>query len=158
MNQFDFNSLLPEETSQEFKRVIAESPYRLLIDYSNALNKKYKPKLKCIITESYQLRTSDEIKENIVIALNLEAAIGKGYLYRLLEIEQLSGGIFPVQVKVFQNNPSDLGKFDSYSSFESAILKFLNSGFVKTLILNLLAQVDLYNESRNEKFTWEEKV
>jgi hypothetical protein len=153
--KIDFNSLLPSQNSQDYKRVKEDSPYAMLIEYSKAFNEKYNGKIVATVTESFQLRSkpgSLETKENLVLALYLQAAIGSGYLYRLLEIEQIKSEPFPVKVSVFQNSPSTLGTYKDYISFVNDIVKFLGSGFVKTLILNLLAQVELYNESRSENF------
>ena len=162
MKNINFNNLLPNEDSADYKNAKNESPYFFLINYSKAINEKYKGKLKAVVTESFQTRTKpgkdDVIRENLIVALYFEAAIGKGYLYRLLEVEQTKSEPYPVVVNVFQNNPSKLGSFKDHHSFQKNMVDFLGSGFVKTLILNLLAQVELYNESRNQKFDWEDKL
>ncbi len=154
MNPIDFDKMLPSEDSDEFNKAKLELPYSILLAYADAINKRYKDKLSAYITESSHIinisDSLDEIRENLVIALSFEAAIGRGYLYRLLEIEQLKTTSFPVQVKVFGNHTSLLGTYEDYDSFYPAIVKFLESGIVKNIILNLLAQVDLYRESRSE--------
>ena len=156
MNTINFNSLLPNEDSSEFRVAKKESPYGFLIEYAKAFNEKYTGKLKAVVTQSFQTRSkpvkNDVVKENLVVALYFEAAVGRGYLYRLLEIEQTKSEPYPVVVKVFQNSPGKLGVFKDHEAFQVRMLEFLGSGFVKTLILNLLAQVELYNESRNERF------
>lgn len=151
MKKVDLHSLLPSENSPKYEKLKNESPYSFLLEYSKVFNEKYKGKLIANVTESFQLRTRtnyDEVKENLVVALYFQAAIGNGYLYRLLEVEQIKNEPFPVRVKVFQNNPGTLGTYKGYENFYSDITTFLGSGFVQTLILNLLAQVDLYRESR----------
>lgn len=159
MKKIDFNKMLPNENSEEFEKAKKELPYQVLISYAEAINEKYKGKLKAFVTESSLLKnvsnSNEVIKENLVMALSFEAAIGRGYLYRLIEIEQLKNAVFPVKVKVFSNHTSVLGTYKEYESFYPAIIKFLESSIVKTIILNLLAQVELYNESRSQRFDWE---
>jgi len=153
MKKIDLKSLMPTESSSDYERVKRESPYSFLIEYADTFNGVYSEKLMANVTQSYQIRTkpgSGEIKENFVVVLYFQAPIGKGYLYRLLEIEQLKSEPYPVRVNVFQNNPSTLGTYKEYGTFYQDITTFLGSGFVQTLILNLLAQVDLYRESRED--------
>ncbi len=160
MKKIDFNKMLPNENSEEFEKAKQELPYQILVSYAEAINEKYKGKLRAYVTESSLLKntanSNEVIKENLVMALSLEAAIGRGYLYRLLEIEQIKSSTFPVRVKVFSNHTSVLGTYKNFDAFYQPIIKFLESSIVKTIILNLLAQVELYNESRNQRFDWED--
>lgn len=159
MKKVDLNSILPNEGSPDFGDVRQAIPYGLLIDYAEAINKKYKGKLKAYVTESSQIKSNiknEELIENLIFALSLEAAIGQGYLYRLIEIQQLRSTVFPVRVKVFRDHTSVLGTYKDYDSFYENVISFLDSGIVKSIIINLISMVDLYNESRNEKLGFEE--
>jgi hypothetical protein len=156
MKKINFDSILPEESSQDYVNVKLELPHSVLIEYAEAINKKYTNKLKAFVTESSRIKTNksnfDEYQENLAYAFSFEAAIGQGYLYRLIEVEQTGTSTYPVKVKVFRDHTSHLGTYKDYNSFYTAIVGFLDSGIVKTIILNLLAQVELYNESRNQRF------
>lgn len=152
MKKIDLNSILPDEGSSQFGSK-EQLPYGLLIEYADAINKKYKGKLKAFVTESSQIRTNvnnEDFTENLIFALSLEAAIGQGYLYRLIEVQQLRSTIFPVKVKVFRDHVSVLGTYKDFDSFYDGVIGFLDSGIVKTIIMNLLGMVDLYNETRND--------
>lgn len=161
MRKIDFDSILPTEESNQLENAKKELPYGLLIEYADAINKKYNNKLTAYVTESTQIVSvlnNDNYKENLVFALSIEAAIGSGYLYRLLEVEQIRNTVFPVRVKVFRDHTSVLGTYKDYDSFYENIVSFLGSGIVKGIITNLLGMVDLYNESRNETYDFEETV
>ncbi len=152
MKKIDLNSILPDEGSSQFGSK-EQLPYGLLIEYADAINKKYKGKLKAFVTESSQIRTNvnnEDFIENLIFALSLEAAIGQGYLYRLIEVQQLRSTIFPVKVKVFRDHVSVLGTYKDFDSFYDGIIGFLDSEIVKTIIMNLLGMVDLYNETRKD--------
>ena len=162
MDEINFDSLLPNESSSEYKKAMKENPSLLLIEYANAFNKKYKGKVKAKVENYFERKTrarkNEVISEDLVIALYFEAAIARGYLYKLLEVVQVSRGEFPLKVIVFQNNPGTLGTYKDYNSYKDDMIKFLGSSFVKFLIVNLLAKVELYNESRNQTFSSEGQV
>lgn len=151
----DIKNILPDPNSSGYMNAKVQSPYAILLEFKTAINEKYNKKIVARVTESYKLINSEtgEDKENIVFAFYLQAPIGKGYLYRLLEVEQIKNDLYPVKVKVFQKYTTSLGKakYEDYESFYTDLFKFFKSSFVSTLILNLLGQVDLYNEYRNEK-------
>jgi hypothetical protein len=154
-------SILPENTPETTRKLKQESPYGILLEFSEAVNEKYNNLITARVTESIKVSPTqnDSEKQNPVFAFYLQAPIGKGYLYRLLEVEQLTNGLYPVSVKIFQNRTVSLennkrskarGRFESYDEFYSALLNFFQTSFVSNLILNLIGQVELYNESRQE--------
>lgn len=144
----EIKRILPNSESAEFEEIKNKTPYGVLQDFAEAINETYKDKLSARIGETY--RQVEESVQNPVFALYLQAPIGKGYLYRLLEIEQLTAEPYPVYAYVLQDIKGQLGEYKDYSTFYDGLLKFFKSNLVSTIILNMIGQVELYNESRKK--------
>ncbi|MFW5872245.1 MAG: hypothetical protein ACOCUT_03985 [bacterium] len=140
----DLNNLLPDPNGDNYEKIKAEHPYNILLKYAHAIEAKYPTKLAGIVTESKDL-TNNSI---LSYAFYITASIGTGYSYRLLELESTSGEIYPLSITIFEKHPQKLDVVSTPIELENALQGVLKSGFTHTLILNLLAQIDLYNESR----------
>jgi hypothetical protein len=146
----DIKKLLPDINNQRFEEIKKESPYAVLNLFASAVNDKYNKKITARVVETIKtIKTSTgEETDNPAFAFYLEAPIGKGYLYRLIEVQQVEKTLYPIKVTLFEKEPSVLGVFTNYTDFLSEMGKLFSTGFVSTIILNLIGQVDLYNESR----------
>ena len=148
MTLVDIKKLLPDPDRQEYESLKTEHPFNVLSKYGNAIGEKYSGKLNGIATESADI-TSERL---ISYAFYIVAAIGKGYSYRLLELTPTSIYTYPLKVTLFENYPQELKVVNNYLELENTINSIIQMGFTKTLFLNLLAQIDLYNESRDGGF------
>jgi len=155
----DFSTFLPDQDPIEINKAKEEAPISFLYKYAESVNYKYKPKIKAIVTEKREIAmdslglamlSSNDIELNLVYSLFFEASVGNGYLYKLLEVVELTPNFYPVKVTIFENYPSELGVYFTHEQFINAISVFLQSPVVKMIILNLLARVDLYDENRQD--------
>lgn len=153
----DIKHVLPNVSEKKIDDHKGNTPYGILIELSKAVNEKYNKKLFANVVESYKLKKDGKggDRENLVFAFYFIAPIAKGYLYRLLEIEQIAGSEFPVKLTVYENNPVSKGIFKQFDGFLEALSGFMQSSFVETLIINLMTQVELYEESRTLKYPFE---
>lgn len=149
----DIKNLLPDLNDPNFEKSKKESPYSVLNLFAQAINEKYQKKITARVTETIKTVKSGlgDGADNPVFAFYLDAPIGQGYLYRLIEVQQLERSLYPIQVTLFENKPSDMGKFSEYMHFYNAMGKLFSTGFVSTIILNLIGQVELYKESRRDE-------
>lgn len=144
MNPIDLKTLLPDPSQINYEKIKAEHPYNILLKYAKVIEEKYPSQLSGEIQESTDVTNSELLSYGFYIL----ASIGNGYSYRLLDLEPISAEMYPLSITVFENHPQHLPKVESPLELENALQSVLKSGFTHTLILNLLAQIDLYNESR----------
>jgi hypothetical protein len=144
MSTIDLMNLLPEPGKNNYEKLKAEHPYTILLKYAEVIEKKYPKKLSGIITEG----TDATSEKRLSYSFYLLATIGNGYSYRLLELEPLSVEMYPLNITVFEKNPQKSIEVKTHLELENVLQDVLRSGFTHTLILNLLAQIELYNESR----------
>jgi len=149
MTPNDLKNLLPDPDKSNYEKIKAEHPYNILLKYAQAIEEKYPTKLSGVVTEANDV-TSEKL---LSYAFYILAAIGNGYSYRLLELEPLSGEMYPLKITIFEKYPQPLTEVKSHDELEIALQKVLKSGFTHTLILNLLAQIELYNE---HKLSWQD--
>jgi hypothetical protein len=140
--------LLPDPSKDNYEKLKKEHPFNILAKYSKAINEKYPGKLNGIVTES-----ADVTGERLInYAFYIFAAIGKGYSYRLLEVVPTTGEMYPLKVILFERYPQELSQVNDYLELENLLHGIIKMGFTQTLLMNLVSQVDLYNESRNQTF------
>lgn len=151
MSKDEILNILPTPVGDEFAKIKDSSPYSIMLHYANAINEKYNGKLSATITESSMTESSDSSATIISYAFYINAPIGRGYFYRLFEVIPEKEISYPVNIKLFKKNTQDFGKAVSAEEFNSKLLSIFKSGFTSTLLLNLLAQIDLYNENKNKK-------
>jgi|GEM_PF-2660365 hypothetical protein len=144
MSTIVLKDLLPDPGNIDYEKIKAEHPYNILLKYAKVIEEKYPSKLSGIITESTDV-TSEKL---LSYAFYILAAIGNGYSYRLLELEPLTGNMYPLKITIFEKHPQHLAEVKTHFELEKVLQDVLRSGFTHTLILNLLAQIELYNESR----------
>jgi hypothetical protein len=142
----EIKDLLPNPDNSSYEKIKTEHPYNILLKYAQAFDAKYPNKLGGVVTEASGVNNETPVS----FALYIVAAIGTGYSYRLLELTPLSANIYPLGVKVFEQSPHDLPQVESPLDLEKRLQEVLKSAFTQTLVLNLLAQIELYNESRKE--------
>lgn len=148
MSQINIQDLLPDPNILTYNKLKSEYPFNILSRYAKAIGEKYPKKLEGIISAS-----ADATNENLIgYVFYILAAIGRGYSYRLLEVVQTTAEMYPLKVTLFEPNPQDLPLVSDYIAFENILNTIIRRGFTQTLLINLVAQVDLYNESRSEKF------
>lgn len=144
----DPKNLLPSADGNydKIKEVKSELPYSILLKYAKIVSEKYPSKLEGVVIE-----TSGTSKEQLLsYALYFLASIGKGFTFRLLEIEPLTNNIYPVKVRLANDYPKKYKKINNSTELEETLNEIYSNSYTHSLIYNLLAQVDLYNESRNE--------
>ena len=147
MTPLEIKDLLPDPDKANYEEIKASYPYNILQKYASAIDEKYPQKLSGIIVESTDI-SNDKL---LSYAFYILASIGNGYSYRLLELSPTTTEMYPLKVTVFDKIPQELSdNISTPKKLEEVLQKILKGAFVHTLILNLLAQVDLYNESRNE--------
>ncbi len=147
MTPTDIKDLLPDPDSSTYEKLKLEHPYTILLKYARAIEEKYPGELAGVVTEAADV-TSEQL---LGYAFYILAAIGNGYSYRLLELEATSGSMYPLKISVFERHPRNLTEVSNHVELENALQSVFRSGFVHTLLLNLLAQVKFYKESRSEK-------
>ena len=144
MNPVDIASLLPEQDGATYQKIKEEHPYHILSKYADVIGYKYSGKLSGVVTESV-----DANNQNLIsCAFYILAEIGTGYSYRLLELLPSSGDNYPITVTIFEKTPQKFAEANTPLQLEEALQAVLKTGFVQSLILNLLAQIDIYRESR----------
>lgn len=146
MSKEEILNILPTPEGEEFKKIKENNPYSILLRYSDAINEKYKSKLSATITESSKIEKSDDSETLPTYAFYISAPIGRGYFYKLFEVIPEKNAPYPVDIKLFGKQLQDFGKAENPEDYNKKILEIFKSNFVSDLILNLLAQVDLYNE------------
>jgi len=151
MSKEEILSILPNEQSVAYSKIKSDNPYSRMLQYVDAINEKYKDKLSATVTENTITDPSNSSQTLICYSFYLSAQIGRGYLYRLFEVEPISNTDYPINIKVFEKNPQDYGVANTPKEFDNILLSIFKSGFTSTLILNLIAQIELYNENRNKK-------
>jgi hypothetical protein len=149
----DIIKILPDHASPHFEKTKKESPYSVLSTFAQAINEKYQNKITARVTETFRNLGTDSTVgyDNPLYSFYLHAPIGTGYLYRLLEIQQTTKELYPIHLKVFQNQTRDAGNFTNYTDFYSEMTKIFSTGFVSIIILNLIGQVELYKEMRKSE-------
>lgn len=147
MTPIDIKDLLPDPDSSTYDKLKLEHPYTILLRYARAIEDKYPGELEGVVTEAADVAGN----KLIGYAFYILAAIGNGYSYRLLEVESISGEMYPLEISVFEKHPRKLTEVNNHIELENTLQTVFKSGFVHTLILNLLAQVKFYNESRSEQ-------
>lgn len=148
MTTIDIMSMLPDPDKDNYEQLKKEHPFNILSRYGVAISNKYPNKLDGIITETADVSGNRMIN----YAFFIQAAIGSGYSYRLLEVTPTTVDMYPLKVTIFEKYPQDLPEVKNYTEFEHLLNDVIQRGFTQTLLMNLLAQVDLYNESRSQKF------
>jgi hypothetical protein len=146
----DIINILPNPNNINYEQIKKEHPYNILLKFAHAITEKYPGKLEGIITESSDITQA----KLLTYAFYLLAPIGKGYSYRLLELEPTNGEMYPLRILIFETNTQELAIVNSGDSLEKTLQDVFKMGFTQTLILNLLSQVDLYNENRNGRWKY----
>ena len=143
----ELKDLLPNpEDDPRYTELKEKHPYYILHKYAKVFQEKYPSKLFGAVTES-----KDVVSENLLsYALYVVANIGNGYSYRLLEVRPQSIEMYPLEITVFERKPKNLNNIEDAENFETVLQDIFKSDFTRNLVLNLLNQVELYNESRED--------
>jgi hypothetical protein len=147
MTTMDIAGMLPDPNRDNYELLKKEHPFHILTRYGQAISQKYPGKLDGIITESADVSGNRMIN----YAFYILASIGKGYSYRLLEVSPTTVDMYPLKVTLFGKHPQALPEVSSSQEFENLLNDIIRMGFTQTLLLNLVSQVELYQESRNQK-------
>lgn len=150
MSKEEIINILPTPEGEEFEKIKLSNPYNIMLSYTNAINEKYKGKISATITESSKIDNTDNLKTIICYSFYVNAPIGRGYLYRLFEVTSNNNSTYPVEVILFEKNPQNIGTAESPEKFNDLLIGIFKLGFTSTLILNLLAQVELFNEEKSK--------
>lgn len=148
MTVIDFEGVLPDPLDQDLDKLKKETPYGLLHTLMLAIRKKYPNKLDARITESYSAGSDNE-PPLLSLTLNLRAAIGRGYVYPLLELTQGSTLSFPATLTLNEETPAVLGTYNNYEELGHALSGIFSRPFVQKLMNTLLAQVELSQQSQS---------
>lgn len=154
--QNDILDILPTPEGEGYMKIKARNPHSILNKYAKAVKEKYKNKLSATITESsIETHNSNSI---ISYSFYLTAPIGRGYFYKLIEItpvekyDKKAVPPYPIAVKLFDRNQQNLGIVYSENELLAKLNLIFQTQFVTNLILNILAQVELYNENQNKNY------
>ncbi len=152
MSKDEILNILPTPEGDEFAKVKEGNPYNIMLNFANAIDEKYTGKISASITSSTSV-SSDNSETRLSYSFYIKAPIGRGYFYRLFEVKPVKETPipYPVEVNLFEKGIRNLGKASTAEELNNMLLSIFKSGFVFTLIQNLLVQVDLYNENRNKK-------
>lgn len=142
----DIKALLPDPDpdAESYEKLKKEHPRTILRTYAKAIDEKYDGKLSVEVLELH----SGSIDRKPCYSFNFMAKIGNGYSYKFMEVEQTTFNIYPVRITLFDKHPQLLPEASDAPKFDAALQDVLSKSFTIWLIQNLLAQVDLYNESR----------
>jgi len=151
MSKEEILTILPNIQSVDYLKIKSDNPYSIMLQYVDAINEKYQEKLSATVIENTITTPSDSSQALICYSFYLSAKIGRGYLYRLFEVEPINKTEYPIKIKVFEKNPQDLCIANTPKDFDDMLLNIFKSEFTSTLILNLIAQIELHNENRNKK-------
>jgi hypothetical protein len=137
--------LFPVPNQNDKERIKGEHPYTILSKFAEAIAKSYDEKLIGVVAE-----TTDITSNNILgYSFYLVAQIGKGYSYQLFELESSVGGVYPLKLTVFAKHSSSvMTDINNSTDLENALVKVFGFEFTKSLILQMLVQIDIYNESQ----------
>ncbi len=146
MMHTDIQNILPDPSRDAYKKLKTQHPYNILSKYAKALGEKYPGKLEGIISES-----RDGISRGLIgYAFYIVAAIGRGYSYRLLEATPTTATMYPLRITLFEKHTHELPGVSDYLDFDNVLYEIFRAEFTQTLLVNLVIQVDGYNESRRE--------
>lgn len=136
MTTIDIKDLFPEPNgSAEYDKIKSELPRNILSKYAKAIDAKYSGKISASVIDIKK-------NENILgYAFYIDAEIGFGFSYRLLEVECSIQG-YPLEITFFKNEPQTEKNILDGSKLEEKLQLFFKEKFVRTLIFNLLAQVE----------------
>ena len=146
MSKDEILEILPTPDSEIFKNLRENSPYNIMLEYSYAINEKYNKKISATVTESSIIEDKNSHGTELNYAFYINAPIGRGYFYKLFEVKLEKDAQYPVSVKAFEKQTKNFGKAETADHFNSILIKIFKSRFTSNLILNLLVQVDFYNE------------
>lgn len=147
MNHIEIKDILPDPNKNVYEEVKRQHPHTILLKYARAIEEKYDQKLRGNVTSS-----SDIDSEKLIIySFYLIAEIGRGYSYRLLDIESIDKGkIYPLNISLIGQISSGQLVVNDPEELEVALIKIFENPFTQQLILNMLAQIDIYNASKEE--------
>ncbi len=146
-------AFLPKIGGKEQKIIKEKSPRKIMQEFGDAIDEKYKDYLRSLITETTVLDNRKKT-ETLSYSFYLVAFIGKGYNYKLFEvIPKRNDDPYPVEINLFERHPSKEGIFQNERTFYNKLSAFFQSVFFSNVVSNLSGQVDLYRESRNEDIT-----
>jgi hypothetical protein len=119
-----------------------ENPYKILLDFAEAVTQKYKPIYADVSEISTISSKSDKTSLGYVFYIN--APIDRGYYYRLFEVIPQKEAFYPVKIKLFGDKSIDQGLAQSDEELQTIILeKIFNSTFVKQLFSYIISNVNL---------------
>lgn len=98
MTTIDIMSMLPDPHKDNYEQLKKEHPFNILSRYGEAISYKYPNKLDGIITETADVSGNRMIN----YAFFIQAAIGSGYSYRLLEVTPTTVDMYPLKVTIFE--------------------------------------------------------
>jgi len=146
----EIKSILPKIGGNSQEMFKEKSPRSVMQEFGDVINENYKGYLRSLITETSRI-DKRENAEILSYSFYIVAFIGKGYNYKLFEvIPQRKDKPYPLELILFQNNPSNEGLFQSETAFRKKLIAFFQSSFFSNVVNNLSAQVDLYRDSRQE--------
>ncbi len=152
MNKKDeIKKFLPKIGSPLLNELKAKSPRAVLQEYGDAIDESYPNYFRSFITETSRIESESEA---VILSYSfyLIAFIAKGYNYKLFEVIPKSlDKPYPVELILFDRQPTNEGEFESEKELKEKLDSFFQSSFFSNVVNNLSSQVDLYNDSRNEK-------
>lgn len=151
-NKDEIKKILPNVGEKHMQELKFSLPFAILQKFADSIKEKYEGKLSAKVVDSFKL--SPYYTEEVylpVISLYLIAPIDKGYYYRLISLQQLTNAPYPVTIHILEDWSGFKGKCENDTELESKLVEFFKSATAANIILNIIAQVDLYNEMRSKK-------
>ena len=149
MNKEDIKKILPKIGSVEEIQMKQISPRVIMNNFEDAIKETYSNFLSAFTTETTKI--TEDGSEILSYSFYIVAFVGKGYNYKLFEVvpKQIDKP-YPVELILFQNFPHIEGVVETQKEFSEKLFNIFKSGFTHNVINNLIAQVELYKESRSE--------
>jgi len=150
MDKEQIKNILPKIGSEEEIKLKQISPRVVMNEFEEAIKESYPNYLSAFTTETTRIEQNGI--EVLSYSFYLIAFIGKGYTYKLFElVPKKADAPYPVHLILFQNFPHNEGEINSQEMLQDKLLAVFKSGFTQNIIKNLIAQVELYNESRSDE-------
>jgi hypothetical protein len=149
-NKEEIKKILPNKGDAIEQELKQNSPRIIMKEFEEAITEKYKNFLSAFTTETSKI---DDVNGSDILSYSfyLVAFIGKGYNYKLFEvIPKKVDNPYPVEFILFQNFPHNEGEINSAEKLQEKLFDVFKSSFTHNVINNLIAQVELYNESRTD--------
>ncbi len=152
MNESNILEILPNPQGSFFEEIKEKNPYNVMLHYAEAIDKKYNGKLSAeIVLDNILSGTSNSISSTHY-AFYINASIGRGYFYKLFEVLVKNDAPYPLKVTIFRNEPEIEHSIKNSDEFNEVLLSIFKSRFTASLLLNLLAQIEIRDKKRYREF------